>query len=354
MVNVMENLLNKDDSALISFRAGQSVKGGIVDVSQSRILMELPGGLTGLITKREIGSYGPEESEMGEGAEIEATVIDPENEQGLVVLSLRRASQDTAWAELGAISHEDRAIKVKIEEANKGGLMARYKGLKAFLPVSQLMPKNYPRVEGADAAEILKKLQSHIGKEFVVKVMNVDREEGKIIISEKLAHEAQMAETLKNIQVGDVVEGEVSGIVKFGIFVTLGGVEGLVHVSELEWGHVSDPGKNYDPGDKVEVLIIGKDGDKLSFSIKQLSEDPWVKLAEKYEVGQTVTGTITRWNDSGVFIEIEREIQGVFSLDQFDAQSGSELVGRIKDGDEVSGVITDVKTQSHRLVLTKA
>ncbi len=350
--DAMQNLL-KDDSALVVFKAGQSIKGTVIDVTSSRILMELPGGTTGLITKREAAGFGTEDDALDLGAQIEATVIDPENDQGLVLLSLRRASQDTAWAELGTIQEEERIIKVKIDEANKGGLMAKYKGLRAFLPVSQLMPMNYPRVEGADAGEILKKLQSHMGKEFAVRVMNVDREQGKIIISEKLAHETQMVETLKNIQVGDVVEGVVSGVVKFGIFVTFGGVEGLVHVSELEWGHVSDPGRNYSIGDKIEVLIIGKENDKLSFSVKQLSEDPWLKFAEKYSDGQEVTGKVTRWNDNGVFIEVESEVQGLFSIDQFGVEKGADLTGTVSEGQDMTGAVISVNTDSHRLELKK-
>ncbi len=353
MSKIMENLLSKDDSALVVFKLGQSIKGTVIDASPARILMELSGGATGVITKREATGYGMEDEAMDAGTEIEATVIDPENDEGLVMLSLRRASQDTAWAELNTIFEDERIIKVKIDEANKGGLMAKYKGLKAFLPVSQLMPMNYPRVEGADSGEILKKLQSHMGKDFAVRVLNVDREQGKIIISEKLAHQSQMGETLKNIQIGDVVEGVVSGIVKFGLFVTFGGVEGLVHVSEIEWGHVSDPGRNYNIGDKIEVMIIGKDGDKLSFSIKQLSEDPWIKNTEKYSDGQEVSGKVTRWNDNGVFIEVESDVQALFSLDQFEASTGSELTGKIKEGEIMTGTVTAVNTGAHRLELKK-
>ncbi len=351
MSKTMDNLI-KDTSALVTFQAGKSVKGTILSANGSRVLLELPGGATGLITRKEATGFG-EQEELQEGAQLEAAVIDPENEQGLVLLSLRKASQDNAWAELNVLKEESRIIKVKIEDANKGGLIARYKGLKAFLPVSQLMPMNYPRVEGADSGAILQKLQSHKGKEFTVIVMNVSRDEGKIIISEKLSHQAQMEETLKNIQIGDTVEGVVSGVVKFGIFVTLGGIEGLVHVSELEWGHVSNPGKNHSVGDKVEVLIIGKERGKLSFSIKQLSEDPWVKYAEKFSEGAEVEGKVTRWNDNGVFIEIENDVQGLFSLSNFDVQRGSELTGNIKDGDTLKGKILNVNVSSHRLELEK-
>ena len=162
-----------------------------------------------------------------------------------------------------------------------------------------------------------------------------------------------MKETLKNIQIGDVVNGVVSGVVKFGLFVTFGGIEGLVHVSEMEWGHVSDPSKNHSIGDKLEVMIIGKEGDKLSFSIKQLSEDPWLQTASNYSEGQEVTGKVTRWNDNGVFIEINSEVQGLFSLDQFDVERGGELTGTIKEGQEMTGKIAVVNTDSHRLELTR-
>lgn len=349
----MENLLSKDDSALMMFKLGQSIKGKVIDATPARILMELEGGATGVITKREATGYGVEDEEMDAGTEIEATVIDPENDEGLVMLSLRRASQDTAWAELNTIAEDERIIKVKIDEANKGGLMAKYKGLRSFLPVSQLMPMNYPRVEGADSGAILKKLQEHIGRDFAVRVLNVDREQGKIIISEKLAHESQMKETLKNIQIGDVVEGVVSGIVKFGLFVTFGGIEGLVHVSEIEWGHVSDPGRNYDIGDKIEVMIIGKDGDKLSFSIKQLSEDPWMKVAENFSDGQEVTGRVTRWNDNGVFIEVTSEVQALIPIAEFGVENGADLAGQVKEGDELTGTVERVNTDAHRLELKK-
>jgi small subunit ribosomal protein S1 len=229
--------------------------------------------------------------------------------------------------------------------------MAKYKGLKAFLPVSQLMPLNYPRVDGANGSAILAKLQEHVGKEFVVRIINVDRSEGKIIISEKSAHEDQAKNTIKELQVGDIVKGEVSGIVKFGIFVTFGGVEGLVHLSELDWGLVSDPSKEYSLGDKVEVMVIGIDGEKLSLSVKRLTEDPWLGKVDKYSVGQKVTGKILRWNVRGVFIEIESDVQGVFELEDFGVESANEL--KLKAGDTMDGEILNIDTDAHKIELKK-
>jgi len=348
--SVMESLIKKNSENIVSYKIGQVIKGTILDTTVSRILLELPGGVTGIITKKEIGSYSPsKESVFSVGETLESTVIDPENEQGLVLLSLKRASQDMVWAELNTLLEEKRSIKIKIEEANKGGLMARYKGIKAFLPVSQLMPINYPRVDGANSSVILSKLQGHIGKEFIVRVINVDRAEDKLIISEKSAHSDQSKTTIKDIKKDDIVEGVVSGVVKFGIFVTFGGVEGLVHLSELDWGLVTDPSKKYSLGDRVEVMVIGVDGEKLSLSIKRLKEDPWKKKVEKFAKGQKVSGPILRWNIGGVFINLEKDVQGCFDLKEFDVENPNDL--KIKAKEILEGEIINIDLDAHRIEL---
>ncbi len=351
VVSTMENLLTKSDD-IVLYKAGQTVKGTVIDANSSRILLDLPGGVTGIITKKEATGFGVTTDDVEKGSTVEALVINPETEQGLVALSLRRASQENVWAELNLSLDEERIIKVKITEANKGGLIASYKGIRAFLPVSQLTPLNYPRVDGAEAGAILQKLNEHVGKEFAVRAINVDRENGKLIVSEKAAHEDAKQETLKNLSVGDVVKGTVSGVVKFGIFVTFGGVEGLVHLSELDWGHVSNPAKIYSLGDKVEVVILSIDSDKLALSIKRLSDDPWKKKVAEYKEGEKVSGKIVRWNSSGVFIEVKPEVMGCFSLDQFGVENHSDL--DVKDGDEMTGIIEKVNFDSHRLDLKKA
>lgn len=345
-------MLADPKAEVVAYKAGQKVKGIVVDADDFRVLLELPGGVTGIITRREINFEVDGGGDFSEGAEVEALIINEEDENGLVVLSLRQISHELVWAELGQFVQDERIVKVRIEEANKGGLMASYKGIKSFLPVSQLTPLNYPRVDGADSSMILQKLQTHIGKDFAVRIINVDREAGKVIISEKAAHEDSAKETLKDLTIGEEVNGEVSGVVKFGIFVTFGGVEGLVHLSELDWGHVSDPSKIFSLGDKVKVKVIGIDGEKLSLSIKQLSEDPWVKLVKQYSVGDTVEGKVTRWNTQGVFIEVTSDVQGFFPLEQFETTDHTTL--KMKDGEVKSGKITAINTDSHRLELEVA
>lgn len=345
----MDNIFAQANPIL--YRAGQTAKGTVIDVTASRILLNLEGGMTGIITKKEATGFGVTVEDVEVGSEIEAFIIDPENDLGLVALSLRRASQEMVWAELNQAEEGARTLKVKITEANKGGLLASYKGIRAFLPVSQLTPLNYPRVDGAEPGEILRRLQEHIGKEFVVRVLNADRENGKLIVSERAAYDDQKKETLKNLRVGDIVEGHVSGVVKFGIFVTFGGAEGLVHLSELDWGHVSNPGKRYSLGDKVEVLVLGIENEKLSLSVKRLSEDPWKEKVAGYEVGQKVTGKAIRWNANGVFLEIEKEITGAISLEQFGVEDHTSL--DISEGDEFSGEIEAINFDAHRIDLKK-
>ena len=346
---VMANLLAKGDGGIVVYQAGTTIKGTVVDVNPHRIIVSLPGGVTGIITKKEATGFGVTTDDIEVDTEIEALVIDPENDQGLVVMSLRRASQEMVWAELKQCFEEERIIKVKITDANKGGLMSVYKGVKAFLPVSQLTPENYPRVDGADSGEILRRLQTHIGSEFAVRVINADREKGKLIVSEKAAIQERRKETLANVQIGDVVNGTVCGIVKFGIFVTFGGVEGLVHLSELDWGHVSDPGKLYKLGDKVEVLILGKENDKLSFSVKRLSDDPWKDQVAKFNEGDKVSGRVTRWNMNGIFIDVADNVQGLFPLADFGVESHSDL--KVKEGETRAGIVEKIDYESHRLIL---
>lgn len=347
----MEDLLAKNGAGAIVYRIGENVKGTIISSSKEMILLDLEGAQTGIIPKKEIMGTGEFEEEFSVGTVVEAAIVDDMNDQGLVVMSLRRASQDVVWAELNTFEEEGRIIKVKISEANKGGLMAKYKGIKSFLPVSQLTPMNYPRVDGADSGAILTKLQKHIGKDFAVRVINVDRETGKVIISEKAAHEEQAKKTLESLQIGDVVSGEVSGVVKFGIFITFGGVEGLVHLSELDWGLVSNPAQQYKVGDKVDVQVIGIDGDKLSLSIKRLTEDPWIEKGNNYSTGQEVSGSVVRWNQQGVFVELEKDVVGVFELADFDVEDSNELT--LKVGEQIAGEVKDVNFDSHRVELKK-
>lgn len=225
-------------------------------------------------------------------------------------------------------------------------------GLKGFIPVSQLTPLNYPRVEGADPAKILEHLQGLVGKDFKVRVINVDEAGKKIIFSEKAAISENRSKALLNLKVGDVVEGTVSGILTYGLFITFDGLEGLVHVSEIDWGHVNNPSKFAKVGQKLKVKVIGLENDKISLSIKRLQENPWDVLARKYKVGDVVKATISRISQFGAFMELDGGIQGLIHLSEISYGVVKDIRDFIKVGEEVEAKIINFEPNEKRIGLS--
>ncbi|QQR55132.1 S1 RNA-binding domain-containing protein [Candidatus Peregrinibacteria bacterium] len=306
----MDSLLN-DSPAFTLPEPGQIVEGKVAFISKKHIIVDLGGVLTGLISGREMKDSMGTTEELHIGDLVSACVLEAENEDGLVVLSLRRASQDKTWDKFVKAYEANQSLKVRPKEANKGGLLLEVDGIKGFIPVSQLAPLHYPRVNGADSAKILSRLQELIGQEFTVKIISIDKENGKLILSERAAFERERFDTLATLKAGSVVTGTVSGIVKFGIFVAFDGLEGLVHISEIAWGHVSDAHDFARLGDKVEVKIIGIEGDKISLSMKQLTPDPWEEIEKKYKIGTVIKTKISRLAQFGAFVQLEEDITGL-------------------------------------------
>lgn len=303
--------LMQDSPALTLPEPGAMVAGTVVSIEKNCIIVDLGGVLTGMISGREIKDSLGTIDELKVGDEVTSCVLEPENDEGLVVLSLRRASQDKTWDKFVKSYENNTTLKVRPKEANKGGLLLDVDGIKGFIPVSQLAPLHYPRVNGADSAKILSRLQALIGEEFSVKIINLDKENGKLILSERAAFERERSDALSGLKVGDTVSGTVSGIVKFGIFVAFDGLEGLVHISEIAWGHVSDAHDFARLGDKVQVKIIGIDGDKISLSMKQLTKDPWEEIEKKYKVGTKLKTKISRLAQFGAFVQLSDDITGL-------------------------------------------
>ncbi|MBI5422201.1 S1 RNA-binding domain-containing protein, partial [Candidatus Peregrinibacteria bacterium] len=225
-------------------------------------------------------------------------------------------------------------------------------GIKGFIPVSQLAPVHYPRVDGADANQILLRLKKLVGQKFSCKVINVDRATGKMILSERAAIGDKASESLNKLKVGDVVDGSVSGVVKFGIFVTFGGLEGLVHISEIAWGHVSNPHQYAKVGDPVRVQIIGIEKDKLSLSIKRLMKDPWEEIADKYPIGSTVKGTVNRFSQFGAFVQLENDINGLIHLSEISDHKIEDPKEVLAIGEEVEATVINIDRDEHRIGLS--
>jgi small subunit ribosomal protein S1 len=270
----------------------------------------------------------------------------------MVVLSLRKASQANAWDRFEKAYRDGDLSEVVVSEANKGGLLLDVDGIKGFIPVSQLAPVHYPRVDGADAGQILMRLKKLVGQKFTVKVINIDRSTGKMILSERAAVQAQSAGALQKLTPGDVVKGEVSGVVKFGIFVTFNGLEGLVHISEIAWGHVSNPHQYAKVGDSVEVAVIGIEKDKLSLSMKRLLPDPWDEIADKYPMGARVKGTINRFSQFGAFVQLEGDINGLIHLSEISDQKVDDPRDFLSIGDGVEATVINIDRDEHRIGLS--
>jgi len=332
----MDQLL-EDSPAFKLPEPGTIVEGTVVYLDKKCIIVDIGGVLTGIISGREMKDSFNTTDELAIGAIVSACVLETENDDGLTVLSLRRASQDKTWDKFIKAYNNNQTLKVKPKEANKGGLLLEIDGIKGFIPVSQLAPLHYPRVNGADSAKILSRLQALIGIEFMVKIISIDKENGKLILSEKAAFERERSDALSSIHVGDSMEGTVSGIVKFGIFVAFDGLEGLVHISEIAWGHVSDAHDFARLGDKVKVKIIGVDGDKISLSMKQLTPDPWAEIGKKYQVGTVIKTKISRLAQFGAFVQLENDITGLIH--------NSEIPGNPDDAAKVLTAGQDVEAR---------
>jgi small subunit ribosomal protein S1 len=338
--------------AVQSYKTGEVVAGTVVVSNQKMILVDLEGQFTGIITGNHMQSSTEDTSAIQPGDRIESIIIGDDAHSGLIHLSLRKASQVKLIEKLHSNFDTKEIITVIPNEANKGGLLIDLDGIKGFIPVSQLTPIHYPRVEGANPEKILEHLNKLVGKPFQVRVINVDQSGKKIIFSEKAAIEEQRSVALKTLKVGDVVEGAVSGILTYGLFVTFNGVEGLVHVSEIDWGHVNNPHKHARIGDKVTVQIIGIEGEKISLSIKRLKDNPWQVLSDKYRVGDIIEAPVLRLSQFGIFLELDGGISGLIHLSEISNEMMEGIEDKVHVGEMMKARIITFDSQAKRIGLS--
>lgn len=335
-----------------SYNVGEVVAGTVVVSNQKMILVDLEGQFTGIITGNHMQSSTDDTAEIKAGDRIESIIIGDDAHSGLIHLSLRKASQAKLIEKLHSNFDTKEIITVVPNEANKGGLLIDLDGIKGFIPVSQLTPIHYPRVENANPEKILEQLGKLVGKPFQVRVINVDPSGKKIIFSEKAAIEEQRAVALKTLKIGDVVEGHVSGILTYGLFVTFNGVEGLVHVSEIDWGHVNNPHKHAKVGDKVTVQIIGIEGEKISLSIKRLKQNPWQVLSDKYRVGDIIEAPVLRLSQFGIFLELDGGVSGLIHLSEIPADMMAGIEEKVHVGEMMKAKIITFDSVAKRIGLS--
>lgn len=334
-------------------KTGDLVKGKILSISKSGVVIDIDGRHTGLVRGRELVDESGEHSKLATGDEVEATVLEMENEQGLLELSLRQAGHRKAWDSLQKFLETGTPVDAKIIDANKGGLLVRLGNIEGFLPVSQLTSEHYPRVDGGDRGRILERLRAYVGQTFKVKVITVKESEDKLIVSEKQAWEREQGEMLARYPVGTEVEGVVTGVVDFGAFVEFGEkLEGLVHISELAWQRIDDPREIIKAGDKIRAKVISVEGGRVSLSIKQLTADPWQKVGELYKIGQTVSGQITKLSPYGAFVELGGGIHGLAHISELGGDKMREKGKNLfKVGASHDFKIISLEPAAHRLGL---
>ncbi|MBQ3280658.1 S1 RNA-binding domain-containing protein [Candidatus Saccharibacteria bacterium] len=307
----MDELL-KDENASKKVVAGDTIDGKVISVKKHEILIDLGSQGVGLVPRRE-ASYI---KDLEVGADVTASVIEAEMDDGYVLLSLRKAVKDKGWDLVQEKMDNAETVEITPYDANRGGLLVEYEGIRGFLPVSQLSAEHYPRVGSADKDEILQRLNSLVGKPIKVRILDAIKKENKLIFSEKEAIKDGLAERFSSLKVGDVVKGVVTGVVDFGVFVNVDGIEGLVHISEISWERVNNPSDYVKIGDEIEAKIIAIDKERLSLSMKQLTEDPWLNEVEKLKKGSKVEGTVTRITPFGAFVQISPAVEALVHVSE--------------------------------------
>lgn len=346
-----EILENTGDNLRI-YQVSDLVVGNVTAITKNRIWMDIDDGrFIGIISNRELTEEGIAAPDFKIGDEVTASVMIPESEEGFMVLSVRDALQNQGWEALEGRKAKDEIFDIKVVEANRGGLIVEADGLRGFLPVSQLAPEHYPRV-GSDKDEILARLAEFEGQKMTVKVLDLDKNLNKLIFSERTARREEFDKLVSGIKVGDVVKGKVSGIVDFGIFVSLGQLEGLVHISEISWDKVNHPGDFAKAGSTIEVQVIGIDDDKISLSIKRLGSDPWLETIKDFKVGQEVTAEVVQIMPFGVFMRVNEKVDGLIHISELAHEHITDPSTVVKIGDKLTVKVIDLGPDSHRLGLS--
>lgn len=333
-------------------KSGDMVEGTIISVTKNEVYIDLAGYGVGVVRGRELYDDQATLNSLKAGDKITASVVETENREGNVELSLRVAGQERVWSKLREYMESKDIVSTKILAANKGGLMIELNNVTGFLPVSQLSLEHYPRVEDGDKNKILSILNSYVGTNFNVQVITADMNEEKLIVSEKAVHEEEMHSKMSELKMGDVITGQITGVVDFGVFVKFGELEGLVHISELAWQRIENPKDLFKVGDTVKAKIIAIEKGRVSLSIKQLQNDPWLDAVKKYQIGQTVKGSISKIMPFGVFVELDKDIQGLAHLVELSHDVVKQAEDVVKMGQEYEFKVISIEPAEHRLGLS--
>ncbi len=347
-----ENLVLKSivDRSLNRPGVDSLIEGPVILIEKSSVFVDLSPFGTGIIYGREFINAKDIIRKISLGDTIKAKVVEVENEDGYTELSLKEAKQALAWSEAEKAIRAKTVLNLEIKDANKGGLILEWQGIQGFLPASQLKAEHYPRVEDSDKDKILKELKKLVGQKISVMIISTMPKEGKLIFSEKDNNPEEKKEILSKYNIGDSLDCMVAGIVDFGVFLKLeDNLEGLVHISELDWGLVEDPRSMFKIGDQVKAKVIEiKDG-KISLSIKALKENPWKEFEGKIKKGDIIKGVVIKYNKHGALVSIKEGVAGLVHNSTLGGEI--KLRDKLELGKNYNFQITLFEPKEHKMTL---
>ena len=345
----METLIK--DTIAIMPKVNDLVEGTVIGQEGSILFVDLSPFRTGVIYGREFNNARDLIKSLRKGDKITAKVLDLEAYHGYVDLSLKEARMDIIWREAETIQKNKTPISLLVLDANKGGLVMAWKGISGFLPASQLKMEHYPRIADGDKDAIETELKKLVGLKINVVILNHDQKEQKLIFSEKGTEAEELKEKILQYNVGDIIEGEITGIVDFGVFIKIDeNLEGLAHISELDWSLVSNPAELFKVGEKVKAQIINITNGKISLSIKALKIDPWVEVKSKYKKDDIVNGVVIKYNKHGALVSIEEGVAGLVHISEF--KDENDMKTKYELGKSYPFKITLFEAKEHRLILS--
>ena len=362
----MAQLMDIPDNEVKSLKHGDVVEGTVVRIDPDEILVDFGGKSEGVVSNRELMSRrGPRDGdesrpELSVGDEVLVYVLQPESPEGHAVLSLRRAGLERKWRGMQERFDAGEIVEARVIDHNKGGLIVDL-GVRGFVPISQIVdfPRRPRDEQPRDAAqEIAEKLQPFVGRTLRLKILEVNRKANRLILSEKVAlyeeRREKRDELFSSLQVGQRVTGVVRSIAPFGVFVDLGGIDGLVHKSELSWNKVNNPESAYQMGEEVEaeVIDINHERGRISLSIRRLQADPWQESVAKYTIGDVIDGTVTKLVNFGAFVRVEEGLEGLIHISELSSQRVAHPGDVVQEGQQVKLRIISLDSERHRLGLS--
>ncbi|HEY7464127.1 MAG TPA: 30S ribosomal protein S1 [Candidatus Limnocylindria bacterium] len=363
----MADLLDDPENEVKSLKHGDVVEGKVVRIDPDEILVDFGGKSEGVVSNRELmGRRGPRDGgdesrpELKVGDEVLVYVLQPESPEGHAVLSLRRAGLERKWRAMQERFDAGEIVEARVIDHNKGGLIVDL-GVRGFVPISQIVdfPRRPRDEQPRDAAqEIAEKLQPFVGRTLRLKILEVNRKANRLILSEKVAlyeeRREKRDELFSSLQVGQRVNGVVRSIAPFGVFIDLGGIDGLVHKSELSWNKVNNPETAYAIGEEVEaeVIDINHERGRISLSIRRLQPDPWQESVAKYQIGDLIEGTVTKLVNFGAFVRVEEGLEGLIHISELSNQRVAHPGDVVKEGEVLKLKIISLDSERHRLGLS--